>query len=233
MSLSAQAAGGVQKLCDFWQSVQDGLKEIFCIVKDLQVVSSILEDIEQGKSAERPYPRAIGTTQEAIESCWTSLAALDDLINELQPGFSSQKQVVRKWAALKAAWKGERIQKFRGSEGKSHCCWLSRILWSKLPCAPRFIVSFCVSDFRRRSFAIRDHQSQCNLEAIAYGMRLLLSQNTPTMTSKITPNHLDSRNHLHALGEECQIISTRTAKPVVGHGAQTMTDFRNQLIKQS
>lgn len=73
------------------------------------MVSSILEEIEQRTSAERPYPRAIGTTQEALESCWSSVAALNDLINELQPGFSSQKRVVKRWAALKAAWKGERI----------------------------------------------------------------------------------------------------------------------------
>lgn len=35
VSLAAQVAGGVQKLCNFWHSNQDRPKEICCIVRDL------------------------------------------------------------------------------------------------------------------------------------------------------------------------------------------------------
>ncbi|KAF8858739.1 hypothetical protein BDZ45DRAFT_725848, partial [Acephala macrosclerotiorum] len=207
VSLAAQVASGIQKLCDFWQSVRDGPKDVLCIVRDLEVVSIILDEMRQEAHGERPHSRALATTIEALESCNGSVAALNHLIDELQPGFTSKKRALKKRAALKAAWKGDMIRKFRET--------LKDMKLTLLLAKQNSI---------EHSTTIRDNDRQLDLEAIAHGMRLLLMQKSQTMNAMASTNSLNYKEHIQALREECQIMSARIANPVGRYGAQSLTD---------
>lgn len=113
VSLAIQIGGGIQKLCDFWTSIQDGPKDINSIIQDLQVVSDIVRDIRLEASNERPHSSALSASIAALNGCSSSMEALQSIIDQLQPGISSPKPTLRKWATFRAVWKGDRLRKFQ------------------------------------------------------------------------------------------------------------------------
>ncbi|KUJ23443.1 uncharacterized protein LY89DRAFT_713899 [Mollisia scopiformis] len=194
VSLAAQVAGGVQKLCNFWETVQDGPRNVSCIVKDLEVVSNVLDDIRQEMLSqnEMPYSRSVAATHGALESCQGRVAALDALIDGFQPGFSTHKRNFKKWAALKASWKGDRLRKFQET--------LKDVKTTLLLARQNSIA---------RTLGIREHQHRHDLEVLAHGMRLLLTQNDPAMTAMVSRSTIECQEHIDQLKQECHIMSTR------------------------
>jgi hypothetical protein len=75
VSLAIQIGGGIQKLCDFWTSIQDGPKDINSIIQDLQVVSDIVRDIRLEASNERPHSSALSASIAALNGCSSSMEA--------------------------------------------------------------------------------------------------------------------------------------------------------------
>jgi len=117
VSLAIELGDKVKMLYDFWGSIQDAPREIRAISQDLKIISDVLDDIRQEseiKSA-RPYSRAIDASLAALEQCEESIEPLQKLVEKLERGLTPEKQRSRKWSAFKAAWKGDRIQKFQDS----------------------------------------------------------------------------------------------------------------------
>jgi hypothetical protein len=113
VSLAFQIGASIQKLCDFWDVVEDGTRGVRAILTDLHVISNVLEDIRSDASLLKPHSRALNACLTALEGCRESVEALSATVNELQPGFSSQNRVASKFAALKIAWKADKIRRFQ------------------------------------------------------------------------------------------------------------------------
>ena len=113
VSLAIQFGDSIKKFCDFWDSIQEAPREVRIISGDLSIVSDVLEDIRQEAESSRPYSRSLSTSLAALKQCADSLETLQELIDGLEPGFSSQEWKRRKWTAFKTAWKGEKIRRFQ------------------------------------------------------------------------------------------------------------------------
>ncbi len=113
VSLAIQIGGGIRELYNFWGSIQDGPNEIRRIINDLNIISNVLEDIRQEASREKTHSRVLNTSLAALDGCSETMEALQNMVEELQSGSSAQKRTVRRWAAFKAAWKGDRIRKYQ------------------------------------------------------------------------------------------------------------------------
>jgi hypothetical protein len=115
VSLAIQIGASIQKLCDFWDVVEDGPKGVRAILTDLHVVSNVLEDIRCDASLFKPHSRALNACLTALDGCRESVEALSAIVNDLQPGFSSQNGTAKKFTALKIAWKADKIRRFQES----------------------------------------------------------------------------------------------------------------------
>jgi len=113
VSLAIQLGDSIKKFCNFWESIQEAPREVRIISRDLSIVSDVLEDIRQEAESSRPYSRTLSASLAALEQCTDSLETLQELIDGLEPGFSSQEWKIRKLTASKTAWKGEKIRRFQ------------------------------------------------------------------------------------------------------------------------
>jgi hypothetical protein len=113
VSLAIELGGKTKKLCDFWSSIQEAPKEIRGISRDLKIISDVLSDIRHDADAARPHSRALSASLAALEQSSDSLETLQELVDELAPRLLGENRRVRKWAAFKTAWKGERLRKFQ------------------------------------------------------------------------------------------------------------------------
>lgn len=111
VSLTIQLADSIKKLCDFWDSVQDAPNDIRAIVKEMRLLSAVLEGIQLNELDYGPDP----TTRSVLETCADKVKTLFGLVDDLEPGFTSMSKRVRKWSALKATLRSEKIKKFRVS----------------------------------------------------------------------------------------------------------------------
>ena len=115
VSLAFQIGASIQKLCDFWEVVEDGPRAVRTILTDLHVVSNVLEDIRCDANLLKPHSRALYACLTALDGCGESVEVLGAIVNDLQPGFSCQKGTTKKFTALKIAWKADKIRRFQES----------------------------------------------------------------------------------------------------------------------
>jgi hypothetical protein len=109
VSLAIQLADSVKKLLNFWDSVQNAPENVKAITKGLKVLSVVLDNIE----AHQKLHGEDQATTELLDSCRDHVTALMNLIQDFEPGFTSQSRRTRQWVALKAVFKKEQIQKFQ------------------------------------------------------------------------------------------------------------------------
>lgn len=103
VSLTFQIVESISKLRDFFDSMKMAPAVVELIAKDLAQLSSILDGI---KVDVRRYSDVLTTCMEKIKD-------LNAIIEELEPGFQSANQKIRKWAAFRTARKGAIMQRFR------------------------------------------------------------------------------------------------------------------------
>ena len=109
VSLAFQLADGVKRLYEFWESVQGAPSDVRSFASDLQLLSSVLADIQTSGGD----PSITNLANSALESCKIKIESLTDIVKEFEPGLNSHSRRVRKWNALKAVLKRWKIEKFR------------------------------------------------------------------------------------------------------------------------
>ncbi|KAH6720109.1 hypothetical protein BKA61DRAFT_668023 [Leptodontidium sp. MPI-SDFR-AT-0119] len=113
VSLAFQIGNGIKTLCDFLNSVQDSRKEVRTIVKDLNVISNIIDDIREEAATSRPYSRASTASLTALDACADSVQTFEDMIVDSQRDLASKKMSMRTWAAVRFAWNGDKFKKYQ------------------------------------------------------------------------------------------------------------------------
>jgi len=110
ISLSLQLLSGIVQLYDFWETVSDAPEDIRFILKDLDVLSSTLSVVALRGQQCSPIN---STTVRALESCGDKVRRLRGIAEEFEIGFRSSSKLARKWSALKAAHKKEKLRDFQ------------------------------------------------------------------------------------------------------------------------
>jgi len=110
VSLAVQLADSIKKLSDFWSSIQEAPQEISALVSDLRLISAVLQEIRNDVRDSAPD----STSMQALRGCESLVGGLNALVDDLAPGFTSESRRVRKWTALKAFRRSEKIRKFHG-----------------------------------------------------------------------------------------------------------------------
>ena len=106
-SIAVQLADSAKKLYDFWSSVKDAPDTIQRMTTDLQLLSDVLSRIALEAQSSRPDDTIVAH----LRNCNVKLQSIVDLINKFEPGFASESFSIRKWSAVKAALKDEKLEK--------------------------------------------------------------------------------------------------------------------------
>lgn len=109
--LAFQLAESTQKIFEFWDSVQHAPEEINDIKSELETLRDVLEQIGHDAQQQPISPSTIS----ALRLCSEKINALRSLTAEIESGLTCSRIHTRKWSALQAAFKRERIEKVRNS----------------------------------------------------------------------------------------------------------------------
>ncbi|CAG8983322.1 hypothetical protein HYALB_00007450 [Hymenoscyphus albidus] len=105
-SITIHLADSIKTLLDFWDSVQNAPTKVHTVLEDLDLLTSVLEDIHRVQVQCGADPN----TTRLLHNCKEKMKPLFELLNELQTGFGSGKKRVVKWTAIKAAFREDKIR---------------------------------------------------------------------------------------------------------------------------
>ena len=111
VSIAIQLAESVKKLCDFWDSIKEAPDDVRAISTDLEILSKVLAQIAHESQNQEPD----ATLVAALQGCSVKVRTLDEIVSDIEPGFSSKRFRVRKWTALRAVLKHGQVVKFQGA----------------------------------------------------------------------------------------------------------------------
>jgi Fungal N-terminal domain of STAND proteins len=104
VSLAGQLGGGVSNLLTFFESFKGAPEYVRGIEKDLKLLLPILEGISFDDE-----PRY----NDILQDCSAKIHNLQDIVDQLEPGFASSRRRIREWTALKTTRKASQIRKFK------------------------------------------------------------------------------------------------------------------------
>ncbi|KAL2070291.1 hypothetical protein VTL71DRAFT_13317 [Oculimacula yallundae] len=205
VSLAIQIGASLKRLCDFWESVQDGSKDIRIVANDLHIMSYIMEDIrDAGTRDMRPQNRAMSTTLAALRGCVESIETLQEVLNEHQTGFSSSKRSKKTWAAFRVAWNGDKLKRYQDI--------LSRMKMTLILARQTSIDQLAVA---------RADDQQLELATIAKGVKELIRYRSRSAIQELSGISTPSSTvdaQIEALRQECRRLSTTILNPVARLG---------------
>lgn len=108
-SIALQLAHNIKGLRTFWTNVRDAPQDIQFIVADLQLLSGILADI----AFEAQHAEADESLTTVLISCLSRTQTLTASVKAIENDFESTRTFVKKWTAVKAVFKSEKVNKFQ------------------------------------------------------------------------------------------------------------------------
>ncbi|MCJ1307305.1 hypothetical protein MMC25_000951 [Agyrium rufum] len=202
VSLAVQLGENVRKLYEFWQSVKEAPENIQNIASDLELLSSVLSQIAHDVQNTIPDHTLIAV----LNSCITKVTTISTLITAFEPGFASRKITTRKWSAVKAAFKQEKLEKLLVTlEGmKTTLILAQHKLQSRLQSTRH--------DAHQQAMAVISQK----IDSINFSQ---ISQ-TITSTSNTANVTVDGEDHLKAIRAEIARLADQIANPVYRYGFQ-------------
>ena len=110
-SLAFQLAESTKNLFEFWDSVQHAPEEINDIKSELESLRNVLEQIGHEAQHQPSSP----STASALRLCSRKINTIRSLTADIESGFTCSRIRTRKWSALRAAFKREKIEKVQNS----------------------------------------------------------------------------------------------------------------------
>ncbi|MCJ1288454.1 hypothetical protein MMC26_007812 [Xylographa opegraphella] len=98
----------VRKIYDFWSSVQDAPVEVAVILENLQAIQAITERLAKDPD---DYSDPDAPLHTVLQTCSKSIVRLEALLADFD--ISSPSRRKRRWAAVKAVWKRDQLEKFQ------------------------------------------------------------------------------------------------------------------------
>ena len=216
VSLAANVGSGIKKLCDFWDSVQDSPKDVRTIVKQLKIISHIVDDIREGASNPQPYSRALPSTHAALDSCAEGIETLEEMVAESPSRLASRKKSRRTWAAIKFAWSGDKLKKYQHVLGEMKSTLILATQHSNKYAKPKFLVHVRAK--------IGQSISAADFSTITQGVAALLQQRSQDTVTSISIDTRDIADHLQALRVECRKTTASIGNPMARFWFENMMD---------
>lgn len=111
VSLAIQLTDSVAKLSDFLASIQEAPDSIKVILRDLDLLSTILSDIQLHENKYAPN----ASVKNVLASLELKVATFMALIKRYEPDLKSSSRRIRKWTSVKAAFKDKKFKGFQES----------------------------------------------------------------------------------------------------------------------
>lgn len=111
VSLAIQLTDSIAKLSDFLGSIQEAPNNIKVILTDLDLLSTILSDIQLHENKYAPN----ASVKSALASLEHKVAAFMALVKQYEPSSKSSSRRMRKWTSVKAAFKDKKVKAFQQS----------------------------------------------------------------------------------------------------------------------
>ena len=110
-SLAVQLAESCKKMFDFWDSVQSAPEEINDIKSELKFLIIVFAQV--GREAE--HNQSSSLTLSILKSCSRKIDTIQSHTTKFEAGLISSKIYTRKYSALRAVLKREKIEKVQNS----------------------------------------------------------------------------------------------------------------------
>lgn len=110
-SLAFQLAEQTRKLFEFWDSIQHAPEEINNIKSELESLRSVLEQIGHEAQHQPSSP----SMASALRLCSGKIDTIRSLTADFESGLTCSRIRTRKWSALRAVFKREKIEKVQNS----------------------------------------------------------------------------------------------------------------------
>lgn len=114
-SLALQLAENIRKRSEFWDSVQNAPTEVNDIKLELRSLKDVLEQI----SCDAQYQQANPSIVLALRLCSEKINVIRSLTADIESDLLSSRIRTRKWSALQAAFKRDKIEKVHNSLNRS------------------------------------------------------------------------------------------------------------------
>ena len=109
VSFLIQLADKTQTILDFWSSIRDAPEYVHDIAHDLEQVRELLR--------KRVEKVAVPNTLllEIVEKCARRIQKLERILDRLEPGFRSQRRIIRLWYSYKTLLRKNDIKEIQDS----------------------------------------------------------------------------------------------------------------------
>jgi hypothetical protein len=112
VSIAIQLSDSIKKFSDFIDSAKEAPENVESILSELRFLSSILEDIRLQQSSPLNTNTSAANRLTDLQQKITTFAAL---ANRYRPSLNSKDRRIKKWTAMKVAFKSEKFKKFSDS----------------------------------------------------------------------------------------------------------------------
>lgn len=110
-SITIQLADQLKKIYDFWNSWKDAPEDIRSLVKDLELLLSVLDQIRKDEEQ-------LGTDQTTtaiLRSCESQVDSCMTVLKDLERGLVVQSRRIRRWSVLRTLVNKGNLKKFHES----------------------------------------------------------------------------------------------------------------------
>ena len=229
-SIAIQLGQSFVALYQYWESIKEAPADISTVVQDLKLLAAILRQIE---SDEQKYGQAPEVT-DVLKSCMAKVDTLRNLVEELEPGFASKHRLQRKWSALKAVLKNDKVEKFRRSlEETKTTMLLARSLSQEY--APLYLLLrtlYLILSYRRIQF-MRFQLSEEKLSSIVSTLGSLQVQQCSRIVTTTSAEDCDGNEQWATLRSEMKCMASGITNPLYRAGFEYAMDHSLQQILNS
>ncbi|MCJ1439072.1 hypothetical protein MMC27_008463 [Xylographa pallens] len=211
-SIAIQLGQSFVALYQYWESIKEAPADISTVVQDLRLLAAILRQIE---SDEQKFGQAPEVT-DVLKSCMAKVDTLRSLVEELEPGFASKHRLQRKWSALKAVLKNDKVEKFRRSLEETKTMML-----------------LAQSVSQQRIQFMRFQSSEEKLSSIVSTLGSLQVQQCSRTVTTTAAEYCDGDEQWTALRSEIKRMASEIPNPLYRAGFEHAMDYSLRQILNS
>lgn len=108
--VAVQLIGTIEKILNFWKSIEDAPEEFSVIRKDLELLTAIIQCVNQLQKL-----RTSQVIIDALQQCQQKIERLLAVVQRFESGLAAGKKRKRRWSAFKTSFKANEITKIHVS----------------------------------------------------------------------------------------------------------------------
>ncbi|MCJ1284982.1 hypothetical protein MMC26_004319 [Xylographa opegraphella] len=202
-SIAIQLGQSFVALSRYWESIKEAPADILTIAQDLRFLADTVHHFELD---EQNYGQA-PEVSNVLKSCMAKVVILQSLVEEIEPGFSSKHRLQRKWSALKAVLKNDKVEKFRKSLEESKTTLL-----------------LAQSISQRRLQSVHSQSLEEKLSSIVSTLGKVQFQYCSRIVTTTSTEHCDGDEQWNTLRDELKRLASEMSNPFYRAGFEHAMD---------